>query len=265
MHTTTNLCNKFSALQKERGAMKNTFKHAFTLAEVLITLGIIGIIAAMTMPGIIQKQRQKALEVRFKKSYSVLSQILMRVKANWGEGIKRDFATVDENSLASTGIHFPRANEFIKLFYKEAAITGKCNYTKPVMNYNRTAEAVIDRGVSKPDMQLPDGSCINVQINASRVNITVDTNGAHSGPNTLGHDIFYFQIDNTDTLVPVKTVKKYEEDELDKGENPNVANQQGNPCYLSSKQKGNGIGCAWYALVNECPDNNGASYWECLP
>lgn len=34
-------------------------KTAFTLAEVLITLGIIGIVAAMTLPSIIQKQYQK--------------------------------------------------------------------------------------------------------------------------------------------------------------------------------------------------------------
>ena len=30
-------------------------KHAFTLAEVLITLGIIGIVAALTLPALIQK------------------------------------------------------------------------------------------------------------------------------------------------------------------------------------------------------------------
>lgn len=34
-------------------------RNAFTLAEVLITLGIIGVVAAMTMPSLIQKQKER--------------------------------------------------------------------------------------------------------------------------------------------------------------------------------------------------------------
>ena len=36
-------------------------KKAFTLAEVLITLGIIGVVAAMTLPALIQQNRNKEL------------------------------------------------------------------------------------------------------------------------------------------------------------------------------------------------------------
>ena len=45
-------------------------EKAFTLAEVLITLGIIGIVAALTLPTIVQKQNKKSLEVAFKKAYA---------------------------------------------------------------------------------------------------------------------------------------------------------------------------------------------------
>ena len=38
----------------------NNRKVAFTLAEVLITLGIIGVVAAMTMPSLIQNYQEKA-------------------------------------------------------------------------------------------------------------------------------------------------------------------------------------------------------------
>ena len=48
-------------------------RHAFTLAEVLITLGIIGVVAAMTMPTLIQKQNERETVVRLKKIHSVLS------------------------------------------------------------------------------------------------------------------------------------------------------------------------------------------------
>ena len=46
---------------------------AFTLAEVLITLGIIGIVAAMTLPAIIQKQQDKITVTKLKKMYSVFN------------------------------------------------------------------------------------------------------------------------------------------------------------------------------------------------
>lgn len=231
-------------------------KKGFTLAEVLITLGIIGIVAAMTMPSIIQKQERKSLETRFKKSYSVLSQTLMLVKIENGEGMVRDFATWD-------GVAYHRAAEFAKLFYDKSKVTGKCTYTKQVMNYNNTKEGWVDRGVLNPDKQLPDGSCINVRIISGQINFTVDTNGAKSGPNRLGHDIFYFIVDGKDNLIPIKATGKVEEDDLD--ERPEYGEQQGNPCYMSSKQKGNGMGCAWFAVVNKCPEDPRKTFWECLP
>ncbi|MDR1327382.1 MAG: type II secretion system GspH family protein [Heliobacteriaceae bacterium] len=52
-------------------------KKAFTLAEVLITLGIIGVVAALTMPALIANNRKKILETRIKKFYSVINQAVM--------------------------------------------------------------------------------------------------------------------------------------------------------------------------------------------
>jgi prepilin-type N-terminal cleavage/methylation domain-containing protein len=45
----------------------------FTLAEVLITLGIIGVIAALTMPALIQNHNDRAAVVKVKKMYSVIA------------------------------------------------------------------------------------------------------------------------------------------------------------------------------------------------
>ena len=54
-------------------------KPAFTLAEVLITLGIIGIVAAMTMPALIENHQSSVLQQRFKKAYSSMAQVFQRV------------------------------------------------------------------------------------------------------------------------------------------------------------------------------------------
>lgn len=59
-------------------------KKCFTLAEVLITLGIIGIIAAMTLPSIIGHYKKKALQEQFKVAYSLFQQASLKIQADWG-------------------------------------------------------------------------------------------------------------------------------------------------------------------------------------
>ena len=49
-------------------------KRGFTLAEVLITLGIIGIVAALTIPTLISKYQERVTITRLKESYSMLAQ-----------------------------------------------------------------------------------------------------------------------------------------------------------------------------------------------
>lgn len=44
-----------------------SFQKGFTLAEVLITLGLIGIVAAMTLPSLVNNARNKQLEAAFKE------------------------------------------------------------------------------------------------------------------------------------------------------------------------------------------------------
>ena len=52
--------------------MKN--KQAFTLAEMLITLGIIGVVAAMTIPALMAHFQQEQTVTRLKKALSVINQ-----------------------------------------------------------------------------------------------------------------------------------------------------------------------------------------------
>lgn len=47
---------------------------AFTLAEVLITLGIIGIVASLTIPSLINKSETAQYRAGLKKAYSIISQ-----------------------------------------------------------------------------------------------------------------------------------------------------------------------------------------------
>ena len=66
---------------RERGATHvdmppTKVKLAFTLAETLITLGIIGVVAAMTIPSLITNYNKHITEVRLQKFYSLCNQAI---------------------------------------------------------------------------------------------------------------------------------------------------------------------------------------------
>ena len=56
-----------------RGKMK---KFAFTLAEVLITLGIIGIVVALTMPILVEHHQKQVIETKLKSFYSIMNEAI---------------------------------------------------------------------------------------------------------------------------------------------------------------------------------------------
>ena len=243
----------------------NTRRAAFTLAEVLITLGIIGVVAAMTMPTLINKTQNKQLQTAFKVAYSTFSQAVMNMREERGPGIK-DYYAVQELDENGNFVSYPHRNEFYEDFYKysKLKVIGECNYTGKIMNYNRTAEAYtayIGAGTEKLKDALSNGMCSNVLVNGGALQIAFDVNGT-KGPNQLGHDIFYFNLDENDKLKPKKMTKLYSEEEL---EDMEYKFNRGVPCSMQSKQQGNGVGCAYYAIVDINPDDNSKGYWESLP
>ena len=62
-------------------------KAAFTLAEVLITLGIIGIVAAMTLPTLIADYQKKVVETRLISFYSKINQAYRMSYAENGDTV----------------------------------------------------------------------------------------------------------------------------------------------------------------------------------
>ena len=73
-------------------------KKGFTLAEVLITLGIIGMIAEMTIPTLMNNVGNQVFKVGLKKSYSVLSQATVDVM-NENSGTMVGVSTTGNNGL----------------------------------------------------------------------------------------------------------------------------------------------------------------------
>ena len=237
----------------------------FTLAEVLVTLGILGVVSALAMPVLIGGTKPKELEAQFKEAYSLLSQTVVQVADEKGIGLRKLYATYNGTSYAN-------ASEIKNAIYSKMKVTGECKYKTSVKNYSKTSDnPYVDLGTEKPDKLLANGMCMEVTVNGANINITIDINGAGKRPNALGHDIFYFYIDDNDTLQPKKMSKLLTDDEVEdlKGQDysgvENISSQSGNPCSAKSKQRGNGLGCAYYALVNQNPDDNSKTFWDNLP
>ena len=68
-------------------------KNGFTLAEVLITLGIIGIVAAITLPIIIQNYKKYIVETRLKKFYATMTTAIVKAESKHGESANWDTLT----------------------------------------------------------------------------------------------------------------------------------------------------------------------------
>lgn len=66
-------------------------KKGFTLAEILITLGIIGVVAAITIPTLIANTRSQQYRIKFKKAVSTLSQAAKMSNAQYDF----DYAGID--------------------------------------------------------------------------------------------------------------------------------------------------------------------------
>lgn len=232
-------------------------QKAFTLAEVLITLGIIGVVAAMTLPAVINTTKNKELETALKKSYSTLGQAVQRIfledyggaEISIGSTTTSDFKSFVNNmqqqyrqsSICIDGQKncplsiFPLstysgtdASNFIAENY--ASYTGQNNATGGYCN----------DGI----MSVMDGSFIffdtstSDQVTAGKFFICIDVNGWKKRPNRFGHDFFMFEINQkTGKLLPMGVDgSTFPEDEY---------------CSAGSNDTKNGLGCTARALSDK--------------
>ncbi len=243
-------------------------KRAFTMAEVLITLGVIGIIAALTIPQLIKNYQAKVLETAFKKSYSNLSKAYLMTQNELGiTNLKQVFTIYD-----AVNKKYPFADDFKRVFYKNLGVVNIAdNYI--ITNYSNSktfytgckadsTDNTVMTGCPRPLRILPDGSSVGFVINSGRIFLEVDTNGPYQKPNRYGFDVFTFEVDSQDSVKPVNMSKLYTDDELEDQRWPEVA---GYPCSIHSNQQANGVGCSYYAMNDINPDNEKKRYWKNLP
>lgn len=228
-----NLCpqsNTYSNVTKKR-------KLAFTLAEVLITLDIIGIVAAITIPQLVNNYKAKRLRTQFLKSYSTIQQAFKEMEA---DDVSTDPTTYNTLEYYKTFMNYLQApmdcgngdNKYLPCVYTRDSSSK--DY-KPYKTYDGKTNAsmiLFDDG----QIALQDGTLLLFENYAPRMRVfvSVDLNGYNNKPNRWGYDLFTFQlVDNQ-----LKAM----------GDTGTTYTDLSTYCNVNSQDEYNGIACAKKAL-----------------
>ena len=134
----------------------NSRKIAFTLAEVLITLGIIGVVAALTIPTLMANHRKKVVETKLEKIYSVMNQAINLTNAEYGDVTNWIIDCGSSNSptcsinevenwfnstigkhieTLKTGENKTNTDDILLIYLKDGSILGVTNYIYDMVFY----------------------------------------------------------------------------------------------------------------------------------
>ena len=202
--------------------MEQKIKQAFTLAEVLITLGIIGVVAAMTIPTLVNNYQKTQYVVQLKKAFSTASTALEQLSADQGTisdlGMTGLFPSSGANQYTAFGDEFVKYFNVAKncrdtddaeclIYLKSGSTDGSgsassysgSNYYKFV-----TADGMLMTIYSFADNCTQLRGIVNSPAEKSCGNLMVDVNG-HKPPNYRGRDVFLFYIatKNGPAIIPM--------------------------------------------------------------
>ena len=182
----------------------NIDKNAFTLAEVVITLSIIGITAAIVIPAIIKNETEKITVVKVKKMYSTLTNAYTQAQIENGPVYSWDIGT-SEGSADGAKIIVSRIKPYLKI-KKDCGINDLTCFSTSVTSMSGSDGSWVKGiGNSKKSwyrIQFYDGTSMsiyskgNTDCRTSGLNcltMEYDVNGL-KGPNKLGVDIFGFGV-----------------------------------------------------------------------
>ena len=246
--------------------IRKTKIKGFTLAEVLITLGILGIVAEMTLPSLINNTNKSQYTSALLKTYSVLGQTQQQIEADNGEFESAIGSVSDSEGLANLfiqkmkvakncGVSKGNSDCFSKVLgFLNGAAEGTDGDGNSYHMAGWTVQQMLDgspdvasiRGedvefitadgiaysISLADKNIVAGACTS--DNPVCGLIVVDVNGPKKGPSMMGRDLYLFWI-ATLGVVPGGAYESQED--IDAACSPNTPTG-------SDPQNGNGFTCA---------------------
>ena len=208
---------------------------AFTLAEVLITLAIIGIVAALTIPALISNYQKKTYVAQLQKVYSSLSNAAKMLMADEMVDNLSDtylFYEGDEDYENSVG-------RFLKTYFKVVKTCNKLDDTlrECIPNDYKTLKGKDANYLGFGYCGVLAGGeiiCMSTFAAFKASSIAIDVNG-NAGPNVWGRDAFSLSMNSRGEIA-----------ESCEGGITNTDNFHNNPYYCQDDEVmdiGYGIGC----------------------
>ena len=188
-------------------------KVAFTLAEVLITLGIIGVIAAITLPTVIEKYQKQVVINKLKKNYTTIAQTLIIAQKDNGGMESWDFSDFGNLSGGDAfAVVLPQVAKTYFVPYLDVLYDCGIECKKVSDDYRFLNGQPFEELNTRLyyTVYLKDGSIIFISVDNNGVKmlnliLRVDING-NKGPNTFGKDVFsyYLNTDGTNNIFKTK-------------------------------------------------------------
>ena len=168
-------------------------KKAFTLAEVLVTLGIIGVVSAMTVPTLMQNHQRKTYVTQLHKVYNEISQVLLQYQSD------RNAVNLTEAGLTSDEAFQNAIESYMKVVSTCDTMGSPC-FSDSYKDLNGAATSGIQ--LNHKSYVIANGASLRpyYQKAADKLyNLYVDING-QQGPNILGRDLFVMGVYNNGLL-----------------------------------------------------------------
>lgn len=211
-----NISKEAQAKKNHQGFVAHT---AFTLAEILITLGIIGVVAALTIPTLIANVQKQQYVTAFAKAYSTTQQMFKMYMSDQGVTNLGDTALFDGFSFYDAGVQ-NEVDAMVHKYFKAvkackagASNDGSCKVTYKYLNIAGTIDFFATGYYS---FYTPDGMEIGLTLSSSCTAdytktgqmkadcgyIFADVNGTR-GPNIVGRDrLDIGEIGHDGTILP---------------------------------------------------------------
>jgi len=210
-------------------------KKAFTLAEILITLLVIGIVSSLVIPAILQDTQEQEYYIGTKKAMSILQNALDKLVADGSDfsfyevghnsmDIRQEFGTVlSYSKIGPMSQIFPNGARYY--YYKSTKISVLPDYASAVLNNGQLIRfGDVPNGCTAKS---PSGTLANICAD-----VLFDING-YKGPNMFGKDLHYFFV--------VKRGSRYKA-------YPLGSNNDGYTCVSGSTTSTTSKGCAMYRI-----------------
>ena len=171
-------------------------KTAFTLAEVLVTLGIIGVVSAMTVPSLMQNYQRQSYVTQLHKVYNELSQALVRYQND------KNAVNLSEAGMTTVAAAQNFIKDYMKVVSECPAVEAPCfaDSYKTMAGAAVTDSYFTFKGIKS--YVLASGAAVRPgydKKNEKLLNLLIDING-QKGPNILGRDLFFLGIYNNGTI-----------------------------------------------------------------